>query len=51
MYDENNNTKLFFSLGKCIKYLRAKGFPATQTTLVKYVNIDKNYYGYKFKYV
>ena len=51
MYDENNNTKLFFSLGKCIKYLRAKGFPATQTTLVKYVNIDKIYYGYKFKYV
>ena len=51
MYDENNNTKLFFSLGKCIKYLRAKGFHATQTTLVKYVNIDKIYYGYKFKYV
>ena len=49
--DANNNIKLFFSIGKCIEYLRKKGLPATQTTLVKYINTDKAYHGYFYKYV
>nr|QKJ80187.1 hypothetical protein [Hypsizygus marmoreus] len=51
LIDANNNTKLFFSLGKCIKYLRKKGLSATQTTLVKYINTGKVYHGYIYKYV
>jgi hypothetical protein len=51
LIDINNNSKLFFSIGKCIEYLRKKGFPATQTTLVKYINTNKTYYDYIFKYV
>jgi hypothetical protein len=42
---------LFFSIGKGVQHLRSKGFPATQTTLVKYVDTGKSYYGYIFKYV
>jgi hypothetical protein len=51
LINADNKTKLFFSIGKCIKYLRRKGFPATHTTLVKYIDKDKTYYGYIFKYV
>jgi hypothetical protein len=50
LVDENNNTKLFSSLGNCIEYLRNKGFPATQVTLVKSINANKAYYGFLFKY-
>jgi hypothetical protein len=46
-----NTTKLFFSIGKCISYLRDKGLPATQTTLVKYIDKGKTYHGFYFKYV
>jgi hypothetical protein len=46
-----NTTKLFFSIGKCISYLRNKGLPATQTTLVKYIDKGKTYHGFYFKYV
>jgi hypothetical protein len=46
-----NTTKLVFSIGKCISYLRAKGLPATQTTLVKYIDKGKTYHGFYFKYV
>lgn len=41
-----NTTKLFFSIGKCISYLRDKGLPATQTTLVKYIDNGKTYHGF-----
>jgi hypothetical protein len=51
LINADNNIKLFFSIGKCIKYLRKKGFPATQTTLVKYIDTGKTYHGYIFKYV
>jgi hypothetical protein len=47
----NTNTKLFFSIGKCIKYLRQMGFPATQTTMVKYIDTGKPYHGFIIKYV
>jgi hypothetical protein len=48
LVDENNsnNIELFFSLGKCVEYLRNKGFPASQVTLVKRINSGKAYYGY-----
>lgn len=36
----------FESLGQCVKFLRSKGFSATQTTLAKYLNTDKSYKGY-----
>jgi hypothetical protein len=39
--NNQNNTELFVSLGKCIEYLRNKGLPATQKTLVKYINTLK----------
>ena len=42
---------LFFSIGKCVEYLRGKGFSATQTTLVKYIDTGNSYYGYIFKYI
>jgi hypothetical protein len=48
---DGNNTNLFFSIGNCISYLRNKGLPATQTTLVKYINTGKTYHGFIFKYV
>lgn len=43
--------KLFFSIGKCVQYLRSKGHPATHITLVKYIDTGINYYGYIFKYI
>jgi hypothetical protein len=48
---DGNTTNLFFSIGKCISYLRDKGLPATQTTLVKYIDTGKSYHGFYFKYV
>jgi hypothetical protein len=45
------DTKLFFSIGKCVEYLRGKGLSATQTTLVRYIDTGKSYHGYIFKYV
>jgi hypothetical protein len=42
---------LFFSIGKCVEYLRSIGNPATHTTLIKYIDTGKSYYGYIFKYV
>lgn len=49
--DENNNSKLFFSIGKCIDYLRNKGLSVTHSTLIKYINTGKAYHGYIYKYV
>lgn len=45
---EANSTKLFFSIGKCISYLRDKGLPATQTTLALtgYIDKGKTYHGF-----
>ena len=53
LIDQNNsnNTELFFSLGKCVEYLRNKGFPARQATLVKYINSGEAYCGYICKYM
>lgn len=51
LIDENNNSKLFFSIGKCIEYLKNKGLSATHSTLVKYINTGKAYHGYIYKYV
>jgi len=47
----SNNTYLFFSLNKCIDYLKNKGLSANQTTLVKHINLGKAYHGYMCKYV
>jgi len=49
--DKEDNSMLFFSIGKCVEYLRSKGLSATQTTLVKYIETGKTYHGYVFKYV
>jgi hypothetical protein len=49
--DENNNETLFFSVGKCVVFLKTKGFPISQPTLVKHINTGKAYHGYTFKYV
>jgi hypothetical protein len=49
--EDGNIKMLFFSVGKCVEYLRNNGFPATQTTLVKRINTGISYYGYIFKYV
>lgn len=46
-----SNIILFFSILKCVKYLRSKGYPVTQTTLVKYIDTGKSYHRYIFKYV
>ena len=43
--------ELFFSLGKCVEYLRNKGLPANQKALVKYINLGQAYHGYKCKFV
>ena len=48
---KEDNSMLFFSIGKCVEHLRNKGLSATQTTLVKYIGTGKSYYGYFFKYV
>lgn len=39
------------SLGKCIKYIKSKNKPASQTTLVKYLNSNIAYHGYICKFV
>jgi hypothetical protein len=49
--NSKNKFKLFFSIGKCVEYLRSKGLTANHTTLVKYIDTNKNYHGYIFKYV
>ena len=49
--DKEDSSMLFFSIGKCVEHLRSKGLPATQTTLVKYIDTGKSYHGYIFKYV
>lgn len=49
--NSESKNMLFFSIGKCVEHLRGKGFPATQTTLVKYIDTGNSYYGYIFKYV
>jgi hypothetical protein len=52
LIDENNSEVLILpSLGKCVKYFKDKGLPATQTTLVKSINNNKEYNGYICKYV
>ena len=39
------------SLGKCVEYLKDKGLPASQITLVKYIHSGKAYHGYFYKSV
>lgn len=51
LVDDKNNTKLFLSLGKCIEFLRNKGLPANQKTLVKRIDSGESYHGYKIKFV
>lgn len=46
-----NNIIMLPSLGKCIEYLKDKGLPANQTTLIKYINLGKAYHGYLCKFV
>jgi hypothetical protein len=45
----SSQERLFFSIGKCIEYLRSKGNPATHTRLIRYIDTGKTYYGYIFK--
>jgi len=47
----NSNTEIFFSIGKCVEYLRKKGLPANQKSLVKYINSGKVYHGFICKFV
>lgn len=47
----SSNTKLLPSLGKCIEYFKNKGLPASQITLVKYINSGQAYHGYICKFV
>jgi hypothetical protein len=49
--EDSNKTELFPSLGKCVEYLKSKGLPATQVTLIKRIETNKAYHGYKCKYV
>jgi hypothetical protein len=49
--DRKSKFKLFFSIGKCVDYLRDKELTANQTTLIKYIDTGKSYHGYIFKYV
>jgi hypothetical protein len=39
------------STGKCINYIKSKNLPASQKTLVKYLNTNIAYYGYICKFV
>uniref|UniRef100_UPI00300259D1 GIY-YIG endonuclease n=1 Tax=Trametes meyenii TaxID=526243 RepID=UPI00300259D1 len=48
---KDDNSMLFFSIGKCVEHLRSKGLIATHTTLIKYIDTGKSYHGYIFKYV
>jgi hypothetical protein len=47
----NNEEVIFFSLGKCVEYLRNKGLSANQKSLVKYINLGQAYHGYICKFV
>ena len=49
--NKNNNIIILPSLGKCIQYLKNKGLPANQVTLIKYINLGKSYHGYFCKFV
>ena len=49
--NNTNNTIMLPSLGKCIEYLKSKGLPANQKTLVKYIDSGKAYHGYLCKFV
>ena len=49
---EKKNSKLvFFSIGKCVEYLRSKSLPANHSTLVKYIGTKKSYHGFIFEYI
>jgi hypothetical protein len=48
---DKNKIELFDSLGKCIEFLKNKGLPATQTTLVKRIKTQEIYHGYICKYI
>lgn len=48
---DSNQEMLFFSIGKCVEFLKNKGISATQVSLVKYIGTGKSYHGYIFKYV
>ena len=48
---ESKEEFLFESLGQCIKFLKSKGFSASQITLVKRLNTDQSYKGYICKTV
>ena len=43
--DDNNNTKLFFTISSCIKYLNIT-VPCNKTSLHRYINSGKPYQGY-----
>ena len=49
--NDANNTIMLTSLGKCVEYLKDKGLPASQITLVKYIHSGKAYHGYFCKFV
>ena len=49
--NDSNNGKLFLSIGKCLQYIKSKGLPANQSTLVRQINLGRAYHGYKCKYV
>lgn len=51
LIDKWNNTIIFTSLGKCIKYLRNQGLSADQRTLIKYINLGITYKGYKCRFI
>jgi len=40
---ENSQEMLFFSIGKCIEYLKSKGIPANPKTLEKYIDTGISY--------
>lgn len=47
----SKNSKQFLSLGKCVEYLKSINLPANQSTLVRYIKLQKVYLGYICKYV
>ena len=52
LIDISTNEEIFCeSLGKCIMYIKSKNIPASQTTLVKYLNTKIAYHGYICKSV
>lgn len=44
--EDESDKKFFYSLAKCVEYLKKKNFSATQTTLAKYLNTNKAYHGF-----